>query len=91
MTPGPRPPAPGSRLPAHARTCLAEFRKRYNTRRPHWPSVPEGGGDPLRPQDVYVGGAALRPPRWQQWAIEAKRRLNEMTQTQVAQPAKTLT
>ena len=27
--------------PAHARACLAEFRTRYNTVRPHWALVPE--------------------------------------------------
>jgi putative transposase len=32
--------------PAHARTCLAEFRERYNRLRPHWALVPESGGDP---------------------------------------------
>lgn len=27
--------------PAHARACLAEFRERYNTVRPHWALVPQ--------------------------------------------------
>jgi putative transposase len=29
--------------PQHARACLAEFRERYNTVRPHWALVPEEG------------------------------------------------
>lgn len=70
--------------PAHARACLAEFRERYNTRRPHWALIPEGGGDPLRPADVYIGGVVTQLPRWQTWAVEAKKKLDEMTRTQAA-------
>ncbi len=33
--------------PSHARECLAEFRRRYNERRPHGALAPESGGDPL--------------------------------------------
>ena len=36
-----------------ARECLAEFRARYNERRPHWALVPEEGGDVLVPVEVY--------------------------------------
>jgi transposase InsO family protein len=64
--------------PAHCRTCLVEFRDRYNRVRPHWALVPEGGGDPATPQDVYVGGVRTRIPRWQPWAREAKAKLDEM-------------
>lgn len=32
--------------PPHARTCLAEFRERYNRIRPHWALVPESIGGP---------------------------------------------
>jgi transposase InsO family protein len=64
--------------PGHARECLAEFRARYNERRPHWALVPESGGDPVTPEDVYRHGLAIRIPRWQGWAREAKRKLEEM-------------
>jgi hypothetical protein len=40
--------------PGHARECLEEFRQRYNERRPHWALVPETGGDPLVPVEVYM-------------------------------------
>jgi len=39
--------------PAHCRSCLEEFRQRYNRRRPHWALIPEEGGDPLVPEEVY--------------------------------------
>ena len=51
--------------PQHARECLAEFRQRYNHVRPHWALVPEEGGDPLVPADVYESGKVTRLPRWQ--------------------------
>ena len=40
--------------PEHCRHCLAEFRERYNNRRPHWALIPEEGGDSLTPQEVYI-------------------------------------
>ena len=61
-----------------ARACLAEFRDRYNHRRPHWALVPEDGGDPLTPEDVYVKGLAVQIPRWQGWARKAKEQLDQM-------------
>ncbi len=61
--------------PQHARACLAEFRERYNQRRPHWALVPEEGGDPYVPQEVYVDGRAIGIPRWQAWAVAAKGKL----------------
>ncbi|NIM55738.1 MAG: IS3 family transposase [Pseudomonas stutzeri] len=64
--------------PAHARACLAEFRERYNTRRPHWALVPEGGGDPHVPAEVYAGGVHVCIPKWQAWATAAKRKLDDM-------------
>lgn len=64
--------------PAHARACLEEFSARYNTKRPHWSLVPAEGGDPLTPQEVYVSERAIRIPKWQGWAREARRRLDEM-------------
>lgn len=64
--------------PQHARECLAEFRERYNTRRPHWALVPEEGGDPLVPAEVYTGGRTIQIPRWQGWARAAKAKLEEM-------------
>ena len=64
--------------PAHARVCLAEFRERYNTRRPHWALVPAEGGDPLVPEEVYAKGRATQIPRWQGWARRAKATLDRM-------------
>jgi transposase InsO family protein len=64
--------------PEHCRVCLAEFRERYNGRRPHWALVPEAGGDPVTPQDVYVGGVRTRIPKWQGWARAAKAKLDEL-------------
>jgi transposase InsO family protein len=64
--------------PRHARACFAEFKDLYNGRRPHWALVPEDGGDPVTPQDVYVGGVRITIPRWQEWAQAAKARLEQM-------------
>jgi putative transposase len=64
--------------PAHARTCIGRFRHRYNERRPHWALVPEEGGDPLTPQDVYVSGCPIRIPKWQGWAKGAKAKLDAL-------------
>ena len=64
--------------PAHCRECLEEFRQRYNGRRPHWALVPEEGGDPLVPAEVYRGDRAVRIPRWQGWAQGAKEKLDRM-------------
>jgi len=64
--------------PAHGRQCLAEFRDRYNTLRPHWALVPEEGGDPLTPQEVYAEGRAVGIPKWQPWAVAARAKLNAM-------------
>ena len=64
--------------PAHARECLAEFHVRYNTKRPHWALVPEAGGDPVTPEEVYCGGVAVGIPKWQGWARDAKRKLDEL-------------
>lgn len=49
--------------PQHARECLARFRDRYNTNRPHWALIPEPGGDPLVPAEVYAGSRKIRLPR----------------------------
>ena len=64
--------------PAHCRQCLEEFRQRYNGRRPHWALVPEQGGDPLVPVEVYRGDRQIRIPRWQGWAKGAKEKLDQM-------------
>jgi transposase InsO family protein len=64
--------------PRHARECLEEFRQRYNCRRPHWALVPEEGGDPVTPYEVYVNGVAVAIPKWQAWARAAKARLDQM-------------
>jgi len=64
--------------PNHARECLDEFRQRYNQRRPHWALVPETGGDPLVPLEVYTGSMSIRIPKWQGWAKGAKEKLDQM-------------
>lgn len=64
--------------PQHCRACLAEFRARYNERRPHWALVPEEGGDPLVPAEVYAGGRTIQIPRWQGWARAAQAKLEKM-------------
>lgn len=89
--------------PAHARTCLAEFRERYNRVRPHWALVPQmkaadpcdgatsGAvqaepkgvalpGDPVTPEEVYLGHVTPQLPRWQGWAKAAKEKLDRLTQ-----------
>ncbi len=70
--------------PEDARRCLEEFRERYNTRRPHWALIPETGGDPVTPEDVYVHGLAMQIPKWQGWAREAKKRLEELMREDAA-------
>ena len=64
--------------PQHARTCLTEFRQRYNEQRPHWALIPSEGGDPLVPSEVYVEGRAIQIPRWQAWARAAEAKLEKM-------------
>jgi transposase InsO family protein len=64
--------------PQHCRACLAEFRARYNERRPHWALMPEEGGDVLTPADVYVLGRSIQIPRWQTWAHAAQAKLEKM-------------
>ena len=70
--------------PAHCRECLEEFRSRYNRRRPHWALVPEQGGDPLVPEEVYMGSCSIQIPRWQGWARGAKEKLDAMLAGQAA-------
>jgi transposase InsO family protein len=67
--------------PQHARACLDEFRQRYNHRRPHWALVPEAGGDPLVPDEVYRQGRLIKIPKWQGWALAAQKKLEEMLET----------
>lgn len=64
--------------PEHARTCLAEFRQRYNQRRPHWALLPEAGGDPATPEEVYRGAVVTQIPRWQGWAKAARAKLDKL-------------
>ncbi len=64
--------------PAHCRECLEEFRTRYNGCRPHWALIPEEGGDPLVPREVYCEARSTTIPRWQGWARGAKEKLEKM-------------
>ncbi len=72
--------------PQHARDCLAEFRTRYNGVRPHWALVPESGGDPATPEEVYRGRVKPKLPRWQGWqgwqgwAKAAREKLDKLMQ-----------
>jgi len=70
--------------PQHARDCLAEFRDRYNDNRPHWALVPETGGDPVTPTEVYKDGVVTRLPRWQAWARDVKEKLDALLDQQDA-------
>ena len=67
--------------PGHARECLAEFRERYNQRRPHWALRPVPGGDPYTPAEVYAHGHATQIPKWQGWAQKAKAELDRQLET----------
>jgi transposase InsO family protein len=64
--------------PLHCRECLEQFRSRYNDRRPHWALIPEEGGDPLVPKEVYTSARSIRIPKWQGWAKGAKEKLDSM-------------
>ncbi len=57
--------------------CIDEFRARYNFERPHWALKPLEGGDPLTPDEVYTELRQTQIPKWQAWAREAKRQLEE--------------
>jgi len=71
--------------PASARESLEKFRQRYNTYRPHWALIPEQGGDPMTPHDVYVLGKQTKIPKWQAWARQAKKKIDaEITATELA-------
>ena len=63
--------------PSHAQECIDEFRARYNFERPHWALKPLEGGDPLTPDEVYTELRQTQIPKWQAWAREAKRQLEE--------------
>ena len=54
--------------PTHGRVCLEEFRVHYNTIWLHWALIPQQGGDPITPHDVYVEGKVTAIPKWQGWA-----------------------
>ena len=62
---------------SHAQECIDEFRERYNFERPHWALIPAEGGDPLTPDEVYTELRQTQIPRWQGWAREAKRQMEE--------------
>ncbi|NQU26389.1 MAG: hypothetical protein HQ567_34320 [Candidatus Nealsonbacteria bacterium] len=50
----------------------------YNDRRPHWALIPEEGGDPLVPKEVYTSARSIQIPKWQGWAKGAKEKLDRM-------------
>ena len=60
------------------------FSVRYNTIRPHWALIPQEGGDPMTPHDVYVEGKATAIATWQGWAKAAKKKLDELMTEEAA-------
>jgi hypothetical protein len=70
--------------PAHARARLEEMRCRYHQRRLLWALVPEAGGDPWVPEEVFAGGRTIRNPKWQGWAKAAKEKLDAILQETAA-------
>lgn len=56
----------------------------YIQRRPHWALVPEGGGDPVTPLEVYEGKVRPQLPRWQARAREAKAKLDVLRERPAA-------
>lgn len=64
--------------PRPAQQCLAEFRQRYNQRRPHWALRPTASGDPVAPADVYARCVNVQIPKSQGWARAAKARLDDL-------------
>jgi transposase InsO family protein len=70
--------------PQHIRECLARYRDQYDTARPHWALIPETGGDPLVPAEIFTDGREIRIPRWQPWAIAANAKLESAVLEDVA-------
>jgi transposase InsO family protein len=64
--------------PQDAREKLAGFRQRYNEIRPHWALMPQAGGDPVTPADVYCRQVAVQLPAWQSWAKAAREKLKSL-------------
>jgi hypothetical protein len=46
--------------------------------------VPEEGGDPLVPEEVYTGSRSIEIPRWQGRARGAKKKLDQMLAAEAA-------
>ena len=63
--------------PGQCRDSLQEYRNLYNQVRPHWALLPEQGGDPMTPEDVYCQGHKTQIPKWQSWALKAKNTIDE--------------
>ena len=63
--------------PEHARASLEAFRIRYNQIRPHWALIPETGGDPATPAEVYRSQVRCVIPQWQCWAIAANKKIDD--------------
>ena len=61
--------------PQHGRESLEAFRRRYNEVRPQWALIPESGGDPITPSEVYRGQVNCRLPKWQPWARQAREKI----------------
>ncbi|RIK64873.1 MAG: hypothetical protein DCC65_13555 [Planctomycetota bacterium] len=57
-----------------------EFCERYNTVRPYWALVPDIGGDPATPLEVFLAKLTPKLPRWQGRTRAAKKKLDRLTQ-----------
>ena len=42
--------------------------------------MPESGGDPATPEEVYRGKVTPKLPRWQGWAKVAREKLDKLMQ-----------
>jgi len=70
--------------PWEASKRLEAYRVIYNNIRPHWALRNDKKKDPLTPRDVYCDGMHIKIPKWQGWAIGAKKKLDEMIEKEAA-------
>jgi hypothetical protein len=59
-----------------------DFQDRLLARRNSGALVPEEGGDPVTPKEVYADGVVTKLPRWQAWARDIKEKLDAMLDQQ---------
>ena len=49
-----------------------------------WSLIPQAGGGPMTPYDVYVEGRAIKIPKWLSWAKTAKAKPDKLTTEEAA-------